>query len=79
MVLEGFFNCSTGVLEHVGSVFVARGLYCLAPCGILVPPPGFKPTSPTLEGRFLTTGPPEKSLLIANTYWAFIHSVQDTF
>ena len=27
-------------------------------CGILVPQPGIKPA---LEGRFLTTGPPEKS------------------
>ena len=31
-------------------------------CGILVPWPGIKPTSPALEGRFLTTGPPGKSL-----------------
>ena len=30
-------------------------------CGILVPQPGIKPASPALEGRFLTTGPPEKS------------------
>ena len=29
--------------------------------GILVPPPEIEPTSPALEGRFLTTGPPGKS------------------
>ena len=29
-------------------------------CGILVPQPGIKPTSPALECGFLTTGPPEK-------------------
>ena len=29
--------------------------------GILLPWPGIKPTSPALEGRFLTTGPPGKS------------------
>ena len=29
--------------------------------GILLPWPGVKPTSPALEGRFLTTGPPGKS------------------
>ena len=29
-------------------------------CGILVPQPGIEPTSPALEGGFLTTGPPEK-------------------
>ena len=31
-------------------------------CGILVPQPGMEPMSPALEGRFLTTGPPGKSL-----------------
>ena len=35
---------------------------CLA-CVILVPRPEIKPTSPALEGRFLTTGPPRKSRL----------------
>ena len=29
--------------------------------GILVPQPGFKPTSPALQGRFFTPGPPGKS------------------
>ena len=28
--------------------------------GILVSQPGIEPTSPALEGGFLTTGPPEK-------------------
>ena len=45
----------------MGSVVVAHGLSCLEACGILVPRPGIKPTSPALEGRFLTTGPPGKS------------------
>ena len=31
-------------------------------CGILVPPPSIKPMSPALEGRFLTTGLPGKSV-----------------
>ena len=31
-------------------------------CGILVPQPGIEPISPALEGKFLTTGPPGKSL-----------------
>ena len=31
-------------------------------CGVLVPWPGVEPTSPALQGRFLTTGPPGKSL-----------------
>ena len=41
---------------------VARGLSWSAACGILAPLPGFKPTSPALQGGFLTTGPPGKSL-----------------
>ena len=32
-------------------------------CGILMSWPGIEPTSPTLEGGVLTTGPPGKSLL----------------
>ena len=48
--------------EHVGSVAVARRLSCPSACGILAPPGGIKPASPALEGRFLTTGPPGKSL-----------------
>ena len=46
------------------SLVAARGLSCPAACGILVPQPGMEPTSPALEGGFLTTGPPEKSLLL---------------
>ena len=39
-------------------------------CGILVSPPGIEPTSPALQGRLLTTGPPGKSLkwYSVNTY-----------
>ena len=40
---------------------VAQRLRCSQACGILVPQPGVEPTSPALEGRFLTTGPPGKS------------------
>ena len=32
-------------------------------CGILVPQSGIGPTTSALEGRFLTTGPPGRSLL----------------
>ena len=63
--------CGIFTSESVGSFFVAaHGLLsglvrwpsCPAACGILVPWPGIKPSSPALEGRFLTTGPPWKSL-----------------
>ena len=30
-------------------------------CGILAPQPGIEPAPPALEGKVLTTGPPEKS------------------
>ena len=39
----------------------AQQLSCSVVCGILVPWPGNKPVSLTLQGRFLTTGPPGKS------------------
>ena len=36
-----------------------KGLSCSVTRGIFVPCPGIKPTTSALEGRFLTTGPPE--------------------
>ena len=41
---------------------VAWGLSCPKACGILVPGTGIEPVSPALEGEFLTTGPPGRSL-----------------
>ena len=54
-----------------GSVSVARGLTCPATGGIslIVSQPGIEPSSPALEGGFLTTGPPGKSL------WMFIEQL----
>jgi len=46
----------------VGSVVAACELSYSMACGILVPPPGIELVSPALQGGFLTTGPPEKSL-----------------
>ena len=43
-------------------------------CGMLVPAPGIEPTSPTLGGRFLTTGPPEKSHNIDPFLIGFLYS-----
>ena len=63
--------CSTGFLWLwcVGFLVVMCGLSCPAGCRILVPRPGAKPpTSPALQGGFLTTGPPGKSL---NTFLCF--------
>ena len=44
----------------MGTLLVARGLSCPAACGILVPLPGIKLTSPEMQDGFLTTGPPGK-------------------
>ena len=46
-------------------IVMADVLSCSAPCGIFLdqesnPSPGFKPKSPALAGRFLTTRPPWK-------------------
>ena len=54
-------RCGTWSLEHVGSVVSVRGLSCPMAVGILVPWPGIKTTSRTLEGGFSTAGPPGKS------------------
>ena len=48
-------------LEYMGSVVAMLRLSCPLSCGILVPWPGMEPVSPTLQGRFSITGPPEKS------------------
>ena len=55
--------------SHPGSLVVAQGLSCPAACRILliVPEPGIEPEFPALEGGFLTTGPPRKSL-----YYLFV-------
>ena len=41
---------------------VMHGLSCPMACEILVPWPKIEPMSPALEGKFLSTGPPRKSL-----------------
>ena len=49
-------------MQYAGSR--AHGLSCPMAYGILVPRPEIEPTSPALEGRFSTTRPPGKSLLL---------------
>ena len=56
-------SCGARAPKHVGSVVVACELSCPVARGILVPRPGIEPASPALEGGFLTTGSPGKSLL----------------
>ena len=56
------------------SVNVTRGLSCSMVCGILVPRPEIEPASPALQGGFLATGPPGKSLISCSNSWAANHS-----
>ena len=65
MAVSGL-TCGMQAPECVGLVVVACGLSCPEACGILVPQAGIEPMSPALEGGFLTTGPPGKSLLYYN-------------
>ena len=59
-------RCSTRALccGAWASLVVAGGLSCPAACEILVPRPRIKPACPALEGGFLPTGPPGKSLIV---------------
>jgi len=51
-----------GLRSTQASVVAVSGLSCAMTCGILVPRPEIEPIFPALAGRFLTTGPPGKSL-----------------
>ena len=46
-----------GFQSELASLALAYGFSCPVACGIFVPGPGIKPTSPALEGGFLTTEP----------------------
>ena len=63
VVVHGLQSSWALYFQHMGSLVGAIGLNCSMACGILVPWPRIKPESPTLEGRFLTTGPQGKSWL----------------
>ena len=59
------FHCSMGSLVAAGKLSY--------PTGILVSWQGIEPASPAFKGRFLTTGPPGKSLRflfgVMRTFW----------
>ena len=62
LVSSGPFTAAHGLSSYGAWASVVAVLSCSAACGILVSRPGMEPTSPALQGRFLTTGPPGKSL-----------------
>ena len=49
---------------HVDSSSFCQRAYLLHGKWDLVPQPGMEPPPPALQGRFLTTGPPKKSLIM---------------
>ena len=55
-------SCGVQALEHTRASVKACGPSCPAAYGIRGPRPGIEPASLALEGGFLTTGPPGKSL-----------------
>ena len=66
-----FHPCPALIIFLFFFLMATLGLPCggwglVAPGGILVPWPGIKPMSPTLEGRFLTVGPPGKSFWLSS-------------
>ena len=69
VVAHGLHSCNVQTLECAGSVVAACRLSCPTARGILVPQPGIEPASPALEGGFLTTGPPGKSLCWSGVSW----------
>ena len=62
LVSSGPFTAAHGLSSYGAWASVVAVLSCFAACGILVSRPGMEPASPALQGRFLTTGPPGKSL-----------------
>ena len=56
------FGCIRSSLQHVGSLVVAHRLSCSEACEILVPRLGIELMYPVLQGGFLTSGPPGKSM-----------------
>ena len=73
IVLGGIFHCD------IWTVVVALGLSCCMTCWILVPQAGLELMAPALQGRFLTTGPPGKSLVryfkYSSVYISIPHSL----
>ena len=51
-----------GIRSAQASVVAVNRFSRSTECKVLVPRPGIEPTSPALQGGFLTTGPPGKSL-----------------
>ena len=79
------FPCGTWILWSWHAVSGMQGLQylwlsCSVACVILAAQPGIEPSSPALQGEFIATGPPEKSLFTSfmmDISWANV-SLQPT-
>ena len=91
-VLDSFFKfifkifIYLAVSGFLGSLVVACKLGCLTALGILIPSPGIDPTSPALQGKFLTAGhqgSPRWDFLACKTHSSSFQvlssSLKDTF
>ena len=56
------------IMQNLKLQYTVHGISCSAAYGIFVPQPGIEPTSPTLQGRLLTTRPPRIVPLFFNCY-----------
>ena len=75
VVAHGLQSTWAQQLQRMGSLVAARRVSCPTACGILVPQLGIEHTSPALEGRFLTTGPPGKSPSSIYSFLRNLHTV----
>ena len=60
--LQWLWCTGTWTPDHTGSTAAAHELSSFTTCVFSVPGPGIEPTFPALQGGFLTTGQPRKSL-----------------
>ena len=71
-------SCGSQAPERADSVVLTHGLRRPVACGISATWPGIEPKSPALEGGFLTTGPPGKSLVIHLRYSSMCMSISNS-
>ena len=77
-----FLGRAGSLLWHAGSSLQRGSVWALqltTACWILVPKPGTELGSSALEGRFLPTGPPEKSPLLPDLSHKMVKEDQSVF
>ena len=77
--MDSLSRCGLQAPEHSGPVVAAHGLSCSEACGILVPLPGIKPTSPGFQDSFLTSRPQGNSLKVYLRPWSTLFRVLEVW